>query len=351
MDPMKFNRHPHRRQNILNGEWVLVSPHRTRRPWQGEVARPGQASRPVYDPGCYLCPGNVRANGERNPLYQHTFVFTNDFSALEQGIPTSFYNQKRLLIARSESGICRVVNFSPRHDLTLAEMSNKAIEQVVCTWQDEFEILAGDPRVKYVQIFENKGTVMGSSNPHPHGQLWAQEHVPMEVRKESQRFAAHFRRQGRTLLHDYLQLELELGERIVWENASFVAVVPFWAVWPHETLIIPRRSLATILDLKGKERRDLAEAIRVITAKYDNLFRISFPYSAGIHQAPCDGKPNKGWHMHMHFLPPLLRSATIKKFMVGYEMLAEPQRDITPEASAATLRGLPLVHYKHLKPE
>jgi len=351
MDPMKFNRHPHRRQNILNGEWVLVSPHRTRRPWQGEVARPGQARRPVYDPGCYLCPGNVRANGERNPLYQNTFVFTNDFSALEQGIPTSAFNQKRLLIAKSESGICRVVNFSPRHDLTLAEMSNEAIEQVVCTWQNEFEILAGDPKVNYVQIFENKGAVMGSSNPHPHGQLWAQEHVPMEVSKESHRFAAHFRRQGRTLLNDYLQLELKLGERIVWENASFVVIVPFWAVWPYETLVIARRSLATILDLKVEERRDFAEVIRVVTAKYDNLFCISFPYSAGIHQAPCGGKQNEGWHLHMHFLPPLLRSATIKKFMVGYEMLAEPQRDITPEVSAATLRGLSLVHYKHLKSE
>jgi UDPglucose--hexose-1-phosphate uridylyltransferase len=346
MRQFELNDYPHRRKNVLTGEWILVSPNRTKRPWQGEVSKFENDERPQYDPNCYLCPGNKRASGDVNPHYESTFVFTNDFSSLLEDIPNIKKNKNDLLIAESENGICRVVNFTPRHDLTLAEMDENEIENVISTWQNEFKNLGTNPKINYVQIFENKGALMGNSNPHPHGQIWAQENIPMESAKEAKQFKKYFNKNGRSILSDYLKLELKLKERIVYKNSSFIAVVPFWAVWPYETLIISRRKVSNILKFNKNEKKDFANILRIITVKYDNLFNMSFPYSAGIHQSPTDGKENKEWHFHMHFYPPLLRSASIKKFMVGYEMLAEPQRDITPEYSAKVLRELPVIHYK-----
>lgn len=338
--------HPHRRKNILTGEWVLVSPHRTQRPWQGEVAPNQTEKRPEYDPACYLCPGNKRIGGEVNPLYDGTFVFTNDFSALLLDVPSGKTSHHALLQAKSEKGICRVVNFSPRHDLTLAEMDEPGIENVIDAWKTEFRSLGALPQINHVQIFENKGAMMGNCNPHPHCQIWAQESIPMEAHKELRQFRAHFNATKRSLLSDNVKIELKQKERLVYENASFVVVVPFWAVWPFETMIIPRRKFETILQLKKNEKKDFANAVKVVTSKYDNLFMMSFPYSSGLHQAPTDGKDHRAWHFHAHFYPPLLRTASIKKFMVGYEMMAEPQRDTTPEHSAALLRSVPSHHYK-----
>ncbi len=342
----ELNNYPHRRKNILTGEWVLVSPNRTNRPWQGEISSLSKDERPRYDPNCYLCPGNHRANGEVNPQYKNTFVFTNDFSSLLEDIPDQAENRNDLLIAKSEKGICRVVNFSPRHDLTLAGMKEKGIETVIATWQNEFRSLASNPAINYIQIFENKGSLMGNSNPHPHCQIWAQESIPAEPAKELKQFKQYYKKHNRSILSDYLKLERKLKERIVFENSSFAVVVPFWAVWPYETLIISKRKVSNILQLNKSEKKDFANALSITAVKYDNLFKTSFPYSAGLHQAPVDGKEYKEWHLHMHFYPPLLRSASIKKFMVGYEMMAEPQRDITPELSAIILKELPVIHYK-----
>jgi UDPglucose--hexose-1-phosphate uridylyltransferase len=347
MSQYNFN-YPHRRKNILTGDWILVSPHRTNRPWQGEISEGENVHRLEYDPGCYLCPGNKRANGNINPKYDSTFVFTNDFSALLEDTEKNKINKKDLLISKSEKGICRVVNFSPRHDLTLAEMKETEIEKVVETWCDEFKSLASNPSINHVQIFENKGSMMGNSNPHPHGQIWAQESVPLETMKELKEFKKYYKKNKKSILSNYLKLELKLKERIVYINESIVILVPYWAVWPFETLIIPNRKIANILQFNKKERTDFANALKIITTKYDNLFKTPFPYSSGMHQAPTDGKEYKECHFHMHFYPPLLRSASIKKFMVGYEMLAEPQRDITPEYSAKVLKKLSAVHYKNL---
>jgi UDPglucose--hexose-1-phosphate uridylyltransferase len=346
MQKLNFNNYTHRRKNILTGEWVLVSPQRTQRPWQGEVSKSEIDKRNQYEPDCYLCPGNKRANGEINPQYRSTFVFTNDFSALKENIPVLKMNKNNLLIAKNETGICRVVNFSPRHDFTLAEMNESDIEIVISAWRDEYKSLGSRRDINYVQIFENKGSIMGNSNPHPHGQIWAQNSIPLIPMKELKQFKKYFKQTGRTILSEYINLEKKLDERIVYENSSFLSVVPFWAVWPYETLIISKRRASSILQFKKQEISDFANVIKIITTKYDNLFQTSFPYSAGIHQAPTDGKDYKEWHFHMHFFPPLLRSASIKKFMVGYEMLAESQRDITPEFSAKVLRELSPVHYK-----
>jgi UDPglucose--hexose-1-phosphate uridylyltransferase len=344
----ELNNFPHRRKNILTGDWVLVSPHRTKRPWQGDIFDAKDNAKLTYDPECYLCPGNKRANGETNPDYKSTFTFTNDFSSLLEDIPNVIIKEKNLLQAKSEIGICRVVNFSPRHDLTLAELEKNSIENVVKIWQEEFRTLASHPRINHIQIFENKGAMMGNSNPHPHCQIWSQESIPLESMKELINFKKYYAKNKRSILTDYLKLELKLKERIVYENAGFVVLVPFWAVWPFEIIIISQRKFANILQLKEKEKNDFADAIKVLTTKYDNLFRSSFPYSSGIHQAPTDGKTHSEWHFHMHFYPPLLRSATIKKFMVGYEMLAEPQRDITAEQSAKVLREQSILHYKSI---
>jgi UDPglucose--hexose-1-phosphate uridylyltransferase len=347
MQNLEILNYPHRRKNILTGDWVLVSPKRTARPWQGEVSMPSTEQKPKYDPACYLCPGNKRANGDINPDYKSTYIFTNDFSALQKETPAKGINKKDLMIAKTEKGICRVVNFSPRHDLTLAELSVVEITDVIGAWQKEYEQLGSNENIKYVQIFENKGSIMGNSNPHPHGQIWAQESIPIEPSKELKQFKRYYSKKKRSLLADYLKLELHLDERLVFENASFVVLVPFWATWPYETIIVPKRRFENILKFTNDEKRDFAQVISTVTIKYDNLFKIAFPYSAGLHQAPTDGKQYKGWHFHMHFYPPLLRSASVKKFMVGYEMLAEPQRDITPEYSAKVLRDLPVIHYKN----
>jgi UDPglucose--hexose-1-phosphate uridylyltransferase len=338
--------HPHRRYNPLTGEWVLVSPHRAKRPWQGQTEKLIAEKRPEYDVSCYLCPGNERAGGIMNPAYLEPFSFVNDFSSLLIDSPGGEYDEAGLLKAKSERGFCKVICFSPRHDLTIPEMELKDIKKVVDLWQKEYIELARMPLINYIQIFENKGAIMGCSNPHPHGQIWSQESVPVEPEKESIQQKSYFNKKGKSLLTDYLQLELDKKIRILTENDHFVALSPFWGVWPFESMIISKRHFQNIAQMSESEKTGFAEIYQQVTIMYDNLFEISFPYSAGIHQCPTDGKDHPHWHFHMHFYPPLLRSATIKKFMVGYEMLANPQRDITPETSAEKLRSLSKVHYK-----
>ena len=330
----------HRRLNRLTGEWVLVSPHRTARPWQGQVEEVAADQRPTYDPACYLCPGNGRAGGARTPEYDSTYVFDNDFAALTPHVAPEEDDRKGLLIAQSERGICRVVCFSPRHDLTLGQMPAEAIRTVVDTWVDQYLELGSLDWVRHVQIFENRGAMMGASNPHPHGQIWANERLPNEPAKElaQQRARAD---SGGCLLCDYLDVELDDGERIVTGNEHFTALVPFWAVWPFETLVLPRAHAGALPDLGPDQRDGLADILRRLTRRHDRLFGVTFPYSMGLHQKPTDGDPHRGWHLHAHFYPPLLRSATVRKFMVGYELLGQPQRDITPETAAQRLRELP----------
>jgi len=336
---------PHRRLNPLTKEWVLVSPHRNERPWQGQVESVPIEKQPAYDPNCYLCPGNSRAGGARNPQYEGTFAFDNDFAALKPETAQFSVDESDLLVAQSESGRCRVVCFSPRHDLTIAQMRVLDIRRVVDAWIQEFQQLGDEPDISAVQIFENRGAIMGCSNPHPHGQIWANETVPNELAKEVESFRAYHQKHSTTLLSDYLAREARDLQRVVCENEHFVVVVPFWAVWPFETLLISRRPVSSLLDLQDQERTSLADILRQITIRYDNLFNTSFPYSMGFHQRPTDGKQYPEFHLHAHFYPPLLRSATIKKFMVGYEMLAMPQRDVTPELAAARLREVPARHY------
>ena len=335
----------HRRFNPLKEEWVLVSPHRTERPWQGQVESAPAEVVPSYDPNCYLCPGNGRAGGARNPPYTETFVFDNDFAALKLATRDGGIDEDGLLVAKSEVGRCRVVCFSPRHDLTMARMSVPEVRRVVDTWVSEFSALASDPRIRSVQIFENRGAIMGCSNPHPHGQIWANEILSNEPQKELIAFRNYRKRRGATLLEDYLALELKKEERLVYANDHFVLLVPFWAVWPFETMLISRRAVSALDELNDDERTALAEILGQATIRYDNLFRTSFPYTMGFHQRPTDGGDYLEFHLHAHFYPPLLRSATIKKFMVGYEMLAMPQRDITAETAAHWLRDLPAKHY------
>lgn len=343
-----IQQYTHRRYNALTGDWVLVAPHRTKRPWQGKQEEPIIKAPIQYDAECYLCPRNKRANGEVNPDYQSTYSFVNDFSSLIDEVPEFEVKESDLIVAQSERGICKVVCFSPRHDLTLAEMTQSDIETVVQKWKEEYKTLGSLPFINHVQIFENRGEIMGASNPHPHGQIWAQETIPVEVVKEQEQQRRYYSINNSVLLTDYLKLELEKRERIVYENDGFVVLVPFWAIWPYETMIIPKKRLRNLLQFETSDITNFADAIRNITIRYDNLFNVSFPYSAGIHQTPTDGREHDEWQMHMHFYPPLLRSATIKKFMVGYEMMANPQRDITAETSASILRDLPSKHYKKL---
>ena len=327
----------HRRFNPLTGEWLLVSPHRMKRPWQGKRESVPAAGLKAHDPDCYLCAGNLRANGARNPDYTHTFVFDNDFAALSPDAPPERID-KGLIVAEGESGVCRVLCFSPRHDLTLAMMEVSDIERVVEAWVEETINLGGRPDIAAVQIFENRGEIMGCSNPHPHGQIWATRHLPNEMEKEGRRQAQYLLDHGRPLLVDYLAQELRLSERIVSENAHFVTLALFWAIWPFETMILPRRRIGAFDELTPEERSALAAALSDLTRRYDRVFDVSFPYSMGFHQKPTDGAVHSEWQMHAHFYPPLLRSATVKKFMVGFEMLGSPQRDLTPEAAAARLR-------------
>jgi UDPglucose--hexose-1-phosphate uridylyltransferase len=336
---------PHRRYNPLTREWILVSPHRAKRPWQGQVEKVASPHLPEYDPTCYLCPGNERAGGIKNPPYTSTFAFENDFAALlPEAVPAEPQTHP-LFVAQPETGDCRVICFSPRHDLTLPQLPLNEVEAVINTWSDQTAELLQRPEIAYVQVFENKGAVMGCSNPHPHSQIWAQSQIPTEPAKELASQKEYFAANGRPLLLDYLAEEQKRGERIVAANEHFTVVVPFWAVWPFEVLVVAHRAVSTLPALTQIERRALADVFKRITTRYDNLFEISFPYSMGFHQSPNDGAGHPEWVLHAHFYPPLLRSATVRKFMVGYEMLGMPQRDITPETAAARLRDLSEIHF------
>jgi len=329
----------HRRLNPLTNEWVLVSPHRTERPWQGQVEAADAAAQPEYDPTCYLCPGNERAGGARNPRYSSTFVFDNDFAALRPATPPDRFDESGLLVAQGEPGICRVGCFSPRHDLTIANMRPAGIRSVVDMWAGQYTELGARESIRHVQIFENRGAMMGCSNAHPHCQIWANAHLPNEIAKEQAAQLKWREARNHCLICDYAALESSRKERLVDENATWLAVVPFWAVWPFETMAMPRRHVASIDALDGGERDGLADILQRLTARYNRLFAAPFPYSMGFHQSPTDGESHAEWHMHVHFLPPLLRSATVRKFLVGYEMLAAPQRDLTPESAAERLRN------------
>ena len=339
---MKLTEDPHRRLNPLTEEWILVSPHRATRPWQGEVAKVATSSEPAYDPSCYLCPGNTRAGGIRNPEYTSTFVFENDFAALK---PQSAQDRidlesMGLIVAAGEPGACRVICFSPRHDLTLATMRLEEIEPVVHTWMGQFRELGALPSINHVQIFENRGAMMGASNPHPHCQIWSTASIPEAPAKELRSQQKYLRANSRCLLCDYVALEQRQQARIVCENDAFVALVPFWAVWPFEILLCSRRHMASMNDFTAHDARFLSDILHRVTATYDQVFAAPFPYSMGFHQSPTDDDGHPEWHFHAHFYPPLLRSATIRKFMVGFEMLGTPQRDITPEIAAERLRDL-----------
>jgi UDPglucose--hexose-1-phosphate uridylyltransferase len=337
---------PHRRYNPLRREWVLVSPHRTDRPWQGEVNKSSGFSDVHYDPQCYLCPGNTRAGGHVTPRYESVYVFDNDYAAL---LPDSADPGRAgapvLLRAERERGRCRVLCFHPDHSLTLARMEVADIRKVVDAWTGEYRTLGAVPDFRYVQIFENRGAMMGASNPHPHGQIWTTEHVPDEPQAETEAQQAWRAEHGNCLLCEYARLESGEAARIVCENEGFLAVVPWWAVWPFEMLVIAKRHVRSLLDFDEKDRGALADILKQVTTRYDNLFETSFPYTMGFHQAPTDGEAHEEWHFHAHFYPPLLRSATVRKYMVGFELLGMPQRDITPETAAERLRALPAVHF------
>ena len=344
---MIFKNSSHRRKNILTGEWVLVSPHRTKRPWQGMQEQAKELKTLEYDPNCYLCPGNTRANNEINPDYENTYSFINDFSAI-LNVKTENFSDN-LLEAHSESGICKVLCYSPNHSLTMPQMDESEIVSIIELWKKEYKDLGSLKSINHIQIFENKGESMGCSNPHPHGQIWAQKSIPTEVLRKQNNFKKFYKNNSQSMLLAYIKKELELKERIIFENESFVALVPFWAVWPYESMVITKNHRKSILELNEKEVTDYANILKILTTKYDNLFQTCFPYSTGIHQAPTNNEQNKEWHMHMSFYPPLLRSASIKKFMVGYEMFGEPQRDITPEQAAESLRNCSNTHFSIIK--
>ncbi|HLK49262.1 MAG TPA: UDP-glucose--hexose-1-phosphate uridylyltransferase [Bryobacteraceae bacterium] len=337
----EWEEHPHRRFNALTGEWILVSPQRSARPWLGQVEPAAPPAEQPYDADCYLCPGNRRAGGARNPVYSGTFSFTNDYPALLENTPPRSLNQDGLLIAEAERGVCRVLCFSPRHDLTMARMQLDDIRGVVDAWCAEYRELRSISWIRHIQIFENRGALMGASNPHPHCQIWASDRIPNEIRKEHRAQCLYRRERGTCLLCHYFQRE-KGGPRWVYENAGFAAVVPFWAVWPFEVLLISKDHIPTIDQLPPGLRSQLADVLKQITTRYDHLFNAPFPYTMGFHQGPAEPDPDQAWHLHAHFYPPLLRSATVRKFMVGYELLAMPQRDITPEAAAERLRTTPV---------
>ncbi|MBT0727031.1 UDP-glucose--hexose-1-phosphate uridylyltransferase [Rosenbergiella australiborealis] len=339
--------HPHRRFNALTGEWVLVSPHRAKRPWQGAEEIIDHQQLPEHDPECYLCPGNPRINGEQNPHYSEPFVFTNDFSALLPDTPHAIKNGDPLFRVESAQGVSRVICFSPDHSKTLPQLSLNAIRAVINVWQQQLNELG--KRYPWVQIFENKGAAMGCSNPHPHGQVWANSFIPNEVMNEDHQQLDYYNKTHSPLLWDYVHKELAQQTRIVIETQYWVALVPWWAVWPFETLLIPKEKIMRLTELNAEQRDDLANALKKLTCRYDNLFQCSFPYSMGWHGAPFVEGNTEHWQLHAHFYPPLLRSATVRKFMVGYEMLAEGQRDLTPEQAAERLRAVSDYHYREQK--
>jgi UDPglucose--hexose-1-phosphate uridylyltransferase len=336
--------HPHRRFNPLSGQWVLVSPHRAKRPWQGQQESVPTATLPTHDPDCFLCPGNARVTGDRNPEYRGTYVFTNDFAALMSDTPPAPDSHDPLMRSQSARGVSRVICFSPDHSKTLPKLTLPALEQVVTAWQAQTEELG--KHYPWVQLFENKGAAMGCSNPHPHGQVWANSFLPNEAEREDRLQHDYFREHASPLLLDYAQRELAAGERIVVNTEHWLAVVPYWAAWPFETLLLPKTAVQRITDLSAAQSRDLALALKKLTSRYDNLFQCSFPYSMGWHGAPFNGADNRHWQLHAHFYPPLLRSASVRKFMVGYEMLAETQRDLTAEQAAERLRAVSDIHYR-----
>ncbi len=336
MDP-RLTHQPHRRLNALTGEWVFVSPHRTQRPWLGKVEVVNSGQRPAHDPNCYLCAGNRRANGERNPDYLTTYAFTNDFAAFKPMGPDGGTQGEGLFAAQAHSGTCRVLCFSPRHDLTLADLAPADLRCVVDLWIKETAELGKNWR--WVQVFENKGEIMGCSNPHPHGQIWASDYIPNEPAKEHLRQREWYAQNRRPLLLDYAQQELASGERVIAANDQWLAVIPWWAVWPFEVLVVPLQPWSRLVDLPAETRDSLSALLQQVLRGYDRLFGVSFPYSMGWHGAPFDGADHPEWTVHAHFYPPLLRSATVKKFMVGFELLAEAQRDLTPEQAAKQLRA------------
>jgi len=336
---LDLNKTPHRRWNLLLREWVLVSPQRTQRPWQGQIEKTSLPQRPTYDPQCYLCPGNSRAGGHRNPNYDTTFVFDNDYAALLPDIQGDAAGNGDLIRAEAERGICRVICFAPRHDLTISNMSQSDVTRVIGVWRQQYQELGAIDWINYVQIFENRGEMMGASNPHPHCQVWASQTIPNYPASEQNAQSQFHRDNAECLLCQYQRLENENGARTVCSNDAFIVVVPFWAVWPFEVLVLSREHVTGLDQLSTGAQADLADILKRIASRYDNLFGVPFPYSMGFHQRPTDGHEHPEWHLHAHFYPPLLRSATIRKFMVGYEMLATPQRDITPESAAERLRG------------
>jgi UDPglucose--hexose-1-phosphate uridylyltransferase len=343
--PLQF---PHRRYNPLRREWVLISPHRTDRPWQGEVNKSSGFSDIHYDPKCYLCPGNERAGGHQNPKYEGVFLFDNDYAALLPDSPApDDTGRSPLLRAERERGRCKVVCFHPDHSLTLALMEPADIRRVVDTWAEQYAELCSEPEIRHVQIFENRGAMMGASNPHPHCQIWATEHVPDEPAAETAALLDYHREHQSCLLCDYIKTESDAQLRIVAENDEFLVVVPWWAIWPFETLVMAKHHSGSLRDFTDVQRTGLAEILKQVTTRYDNLFQTSFPYTMGFHQTPCDGEPHPEWHFHAHFYPPLLRSATVRKFMVGFELLGMPQRDITAETAAERLRTVPTEHFSH----
>lgn len=339
--------HPHRRYNPLTDQWVLVSPHRAKRPWQGQQEALNQEQKPSYDPNCFLCPSNKRVTGDKNPDYTGTFVFTNDFAALMDNTPDLLPTDDPIFQMQSAKGTSRVICFSPDHGKTLPELDLTAIEGVIKTWISQQKELSQN--YPWVQIFENKGAAMGCSNPHPHGQIWANSFIPNEIKREDENMRHYFETYHRNLLVDYVEKELSFRERIVVETEHWLAVVPFWAIWPFETLLLPKTHIAQLTLLTENQQIDLAVALKKLTSRYDNLFNCSFPYSMGWHGAPFVKDKTEYWQVHAHFYPPLLRSATVKKFMVGYEMLAEVQRDLTPEQAAERLRNVSDIHYKERK--